>query len=207
MKTSGIGRVILHPHPVAEQRAAAERRRRVDRQHADPLARARGRPATSAEVVVDLPTPGRTGEADDLGVPGTAARAAQRPRAASGEASSTSEISRATAAGSPPAPRCDQLGDATRPAGRRRRSGSRRVIGRRHAQDQRVALAAAAAQPGGADAAAAPLQLEREVQHDPGTRHADRVTERDRAAVDVDLVLADAELAHRLRCRPRRTPR
>ena len=34
-----VGGVVLHPHPVAEQRAAGERRGRVDRQHADPLAR------------------------------------------------------------------------------------------------------------------------------------------------------------------------
>src|SRR5262249_51183684 len=33
-----VGGVVLHPHPVAEQRSARERRRRVDGQHADPLA-------------------------------------------------------------------------------------------------------------------------------------------------------------------------
>ena len=34
---AGVGRVVLHAHPVAEQGAAGERRRRVDREHADPL--------------------------------------------------------------------------------------------------------------------------------------------------------------------------
>ena len=39
-----VGGVVLHPHPVAEQRAAGERRRRVDGEHADPLALPPGRP-------------------------------------------------------------------------------------------------------------------------------------------------------------------
>ena len=65
-----VERVVLHPHPVAEQRAAGERRRRVDRQHADPLAGRAAAPSTSALVDVDLPTPGRAGEADDLRVAG-----------------------------------------------------------------------------------------------------------------------------------------
>ena len=34
----GVERVVLHPHPVTEQRAAGERRRRVDGEDADPLA-------------------------------------------------------------------------------------------------------------------------------------------------------------------------
>ena len=46
-----------------------------------------------------------------------------------------------------------------------------------HADDQGVALAAAAAQRGRTDAAAATLELEREVQHDPGAGHADRVAD------------------------------
>ena len=63
-----------------------------------------------------------------------------------------------------------------------------------HADDEGVALTAATAQRGRADAAAAPLELERQVQHHAGTGHADRVAERDGAAVDVDLVDVDAEL-------------
>ena len=55
-------------------------------------------------------------------------------------------------------------------------------------QDQRVALAAAAAQRGRAGAAAAALELERQRQRQPRAGHADRVAERDRAAVDVDDV-------------------
>ena len=52
-----VGGVVLHPHPVAQDRTAGERAGRVDRQHADPVppcAQAR----TSSFVVVDLPTPG-----------------------------------------------------------------------------------------------------------------------------------------------------
>ena len=35
---AGVGGVVLHPDPVAEQRPAGERAGRVDREHADPLA-------------------------------------------------------------------------------------------------------------------------------------------------------------------------
>ena len=65
-------------------------------------------------------------------------------------------------------------------------------------QDQRVALTAAAAQRGRAGAAAAALELEGEGEREPGAGHADRVAEGDRAAVDVDDVVADAEVLHRL---------
>jgi hypothetical protein len=77
-----------------------------------------------------------------------------------GWASSTSEISRATARADP-------------------------------------ALAAATAQRGGADAAAAPTELEGEVQHEPRTGHADRVAEGDGATVDVHLLRVEAELLGR----------
>src|SRR3954452_12670403 len=59
--------------------------------------------------------------------------------------------------------------------------------------DQGVALAPAAAEGGDAGQAAASAELEGEVQHDTGAEHADRVTERDRAAIDVDLLVGDAE--------------
>ena len=63
------------------------------------------------------------------------------------------------------------------------------------ADDGGVALAAAAAERRGAEAAAAAAQLVDEREHDARARHADRVTERDRAAVHVDDVVGDAEVA------------
>ena len=44
-----VGGVLLHPDPVAEQRAAGERRGRVDGEHADPLARLAAARVTSAD--------------------------------------------------------------------------------------------------------------------------------------------------------------
>ena len=68
--------MVLHPDPVAEQRPAGERRGRVDRQHADPLAPARAapRPARGRRRLAD---PGRAGEPDDLGRAGV--RRERRP--------------------------------------------------------------------------------------------------------------------------------
>src|SRR5690242_18298802 len=57
----------------------------------------------------------------------------------------------------------------------------------------RVALTAAAADRGDAETAAAAAQLVDEGADDAGAGGADRVTEGDRAAVDVDLLLVDAE--------------
>src|SRR4051794_5763872 len=65
----------------------------------------------------------------------------------------------------------------------------------RDADDQRIALPTATAQRSGPYPATPTLQLERQVQHDPCPRHPDRVSEGDRAAVDVDPVLSHAELA------------
>src|SRR3954454_9886103 len=59
--------------------------------------------------------------------------------------------------------------------------------------DHVVALAAARADRGAAEPAAAALELERERPEDPGAGGADRMAERDGAAVHVDLVLVDAE--------------
>ena len=67
---SRIGRVLLHPDPVTEQRAPGERRGRVDRQHPDPLTGCPQARSTSAAVEVDLPTPGDPVMPDDLGVTG-----------------------------------------------------------------------------------------------------------------------------------------
>ena len=65
-----VGGVVLHPHPVAEQRAAGERRGRVDREHADPLVPAAVRRRPAPTVVVDLPTPGEPVSPITCGVPG-----------------------------------------------------------------------------------------------------------------------------------------
>ena len=75
------------------------------------------------------------------------------------------------------------------------------------ADDRGVALAAAAAERGRTDAATAAAQLVDQREHDARARHADRVAEGDRAAVDVDDVVGDAEVAASTRCRPRRTLR
>src|SRR5438067_10447493 len=64
------------------------------------------------------------------------------------------------------------------------------------AQDEGLALAAAAAQAGRADPAAPTAELERQVQGEAGAGGPDRVAHRDRAAVDVDDVGADVEVAH-----------
>ena len=62
-----------------------------------------------------------------------------------------------------------------------------------HLDDHGVALAAARADRRAAEAAAAAAQLEHQRAEDPRAGGADRVAERDRAAVDVDPVLVDPE--------------
>src|SRR4051794_30000608 len=140
---------------------------------------------TSADVVVDLPTPGAPVSPMMRALPVRGASAAITGRS-SGAASSTSEMSRATARAEP------SDAASTRP------STSTLKDSARDPEDQRVALPAAAAQRGRAGAATAAAQLEREVQRDARAGHADRVTERDGAAVDVDLLGVEAEVAHRL---------
>src|SRR5215216_330159 len=54
-----------------------------------------------------------------------------------------------------------------------------------HLNHDRVALPAAGADRGQSESAAAPPQLKHQRQDDPGTAGADRVTERDRTAVDI----------------------
>ena len=107
---------------------------------------------------------GRAGDADDPALPAWGASAAITSRSDAWP-SSTREMRRATARGEP------ALADSTR-AGtstdRRATLGRERSGGRGDADDEGVALAAAAAQRGCADAAAAALQLEREVQGDAG---------------------------------------
>src|SRR6266568_5894709 len=153
---------------------------------------------TSMFVEVLLPTPGEPVSPTTYAEPAYGASAASSARSC-GEPSSTWEISRATARGSPPRARssseatavdCFPVGTCLKVLTRDppMAVGLGSLARGRNPDDQRVALAAAAAQGRRADAAAAPSQLEREVQHDAGSGHADRVAERDRAAVDVDLL-------------------
>src|SRR4051794_33448690 len=136
---------------------------------------------TSAEVVVDFPTPGGPVIPTTCALPQCGASSAIAERR-SGDSSSTRLISRPTARALP-ARACS--------------TSSAADSGRRHPHDQGVALAAAAAERRRTDATAAALELQGEVQGDPGTGHADRVAEGDRAAVDVDLRVLDAELTRR----------
>ncbi len=62
--------MLLHPHPVAEQRATGERRRRVDGQHADPQA-ARSKRGHERGRRGRLAHPGGAGKADHLCVAGS----------------------------------------------------------------------------------------------------------------------------------------
>jgi hypothetical protein len=55
-------------------------------------------------------------------------------------------------------------------------------------QDERVALAAAAAKRGGTDSPAAPAQFQGKGEGEPGTAHADWMAKGDGTAVDVDPV-------------------
>src|SRR5680860_1024133 len=64
-------------------------------------------------------------------------------------------------------------------------------------QQQGVSLATPAAQGGYPDAAATSAQFVGEGQDQAGSAHADRVTERDSAAVDIHPVERDAELGDR----------
>src|SRR5689334_8547373 len=147
---------------------------------------------TSAFVEVDLPTPGDPVMPTTWAWPAWGASAAITSRS-SGDSSSTSEISRATARGSPSRARATRSGTLCPSLAVDRRATS----GGGDAHDQGVALAAATAQRGRADATTATLELQRQVQHDAGTGHADRVAERDRTAVDVDLLVREPELARR----------
>src|SRR3954452_21784463 len=136
---------------------------------------------TSAEVVVDFPTPGGPVMPMTWALPPYGASAAIASRR-SGDSSSTRLISLPTARALP-----------ARACSTRSATDS----GRRHPHDQGVTLPTSAAERGSTDAATTALELEGEVQRDPRTRHADRVTEGDRATVDVDLRVLDPELTRR----------
>ena len=71
-----------------------------------------------------------------------------------------------------------------------------RISARRALEERRLALADADAQRREAVAAAAAAQLVRERDDEPGAAHAERMAERDRAAVDVHALLVEPELAH-----------
>ena len=64
----------------------------------------------------------------------------------------------------------------------------------RDANDQRVALTTRATQRGRTDTATATRELQRQMQRDARTRGADRMSEGDRTAVDVDDLRVDPEL-------------
>ena len=145
-----------------------------------------------------LADPGRAGDARRPGRGRCAGPARRSPRAARRLVLDQGDQPGDGARASPPRARLDEVGDR-RPAARGAAASGRSSAGSglRDTDDQGVALAAAAAQRSRTDAAAATLQLEREVQDDAGAGHADRVAERDGAAVDVDLVVGEAELAGR----------
>src|SRR5438270_2377709 len=105
-----------------------------------------------------------------------------------GEAFSTREISRPTARPSPARAR-----STSAPT-----SGPTTGTSGRDAQQQCVSLTATAAQRRGTQTAAPPLQLIGEGNRQAGARCADRMSERDCAAVDVDLLRVDAEHPRRV---------
>ena len=138
---------------------------------------------TSAEVDVDLPTPGEPVMPMICAWPACGASAAITSRS-SGDVVLDQRDEPGHRRGTQPLAR--PL-DQSRPTD----SAVRRVT------DQptgTLAAISASPWPPPPHSAAAPmppprrLQLQREVQHDPGAGHPDRVAERDRAAVDVDLV-------------------
>ena len=109
---AGVGGVVPHPHPVAEQGAAGERRGRVHRQHADPDARLRSA-VTSTEVEVDLPTPGEPVKPMTRARPACGASAAATSRSR-GKRPRPARSAAPRNAGRPPGPR-HQRGHVHRP--------------------------------------------------------------------------------------------
>src|SRR4051794_38950946 len=150
---------------------------------------------TSSFVVVDLPTPGEPVSPTTWAVPACGASAAATAGSA-GSPFSTRLIRRATDRGSPSRARATSVGTSRLGfIGQTYGKGSRPA---RDLDDQRVALTTAAAQGGRADATTAAAELQRQGQHQPGAGHADRMAQGDRAAVDVDDVLVDLQLTHRV---------
>ena len=100
MNTSGIERVALHANAIAEDRAARERRGRIDADHADALAL---RAVVRDQRIDDggLARARVAGDADDVALAGVREQRLQRRPCASGRRSSRSRISRAAARISP----------------------------------------------------------------------------------------------------------
>src|SRR3954451_7777543 len=146
---------------------------------------------TRADVDVDLPTPGAPVMPTILACPacGTSVAVTSLSR---GDSSSTREISRATARGSPSRAR-ETRSVTTLPSSPSRCNERREATSGGNAEDQRITLTAATAQRRDPDTATAALELEREVKRDPGPRHPDGVSECDGAAVDVHPGLVQAE--------------
>ena len=160
-----VGGVVLHAHPVAEQRPAGERRARVDREHADP------HPATAVRRHQRagrgrLADARRPGQPDDPGVPGPRREQrhdlAQRRGGVLDEADQPRDRTRLAVAEP-----VDEVGDVEGAP------GAPAVVTSRPAP----AASSASPWPPPPHSAAAPvppprrLQLEREVQRDAGAGH------------------------------------
>src|SRR5580700_7696947 len=166
---------------------------------------------SSAPVTVDLPTPGAPVRPMTRAPPVSDRRSFMTERTW-GDSSSTSEISRARARMSPARALSSSASVVLGPAvsgpvvlgpvvlGTVLSGPVVSATGRLAAdpEQQGLALAAAAAQPGGAEPSAAPAELVAQVHREPGAGGADRVADGDRAAVDVHDVGADAQVAHGL---------
>src|ERR1700722_14228804 len=162
--------------------------------------------ATSAPVTVDLPTPGDPVSPSTRACPVSGA-ATFRPARSWGAPSSTSDRSRPRARASPSRARSMAVAGSRPPAWTGSATGPGSVTeepssatrGRGgYLEQQRAALAAAAAQRGRAQPAAAAAQLVHEVQGDPGARRPDRVAQGDGPAVHVDFLVPDAQVPHGL---------
>src|SRR5664280_1530387 len=145
---------------------------------------------TRALVKVDLPTPGLPVIPKMCARPVCGASVAITSRSA-GWPSSTSEISRATARGAPALAASTRAGTSTGRDAITSSSALMSLLG--NANDQGVSLPPAPAQSGRSDTATTPFELQDKVQGDPCPRHADGVSDRDRASVDVDLVFVDPQ--------------
>src|SRR5580700_8939607 len=148
---------------------------------------------SSAPVTVDLPTPGAPVRPMIRAPPVSGRRSFMTERTWR-ESSSTSEISRARARMSPARALSSSapVVSGTVVSGAVVSGAVVSATGGLAAdpEQQGLTLAAAAAQTGGAEPAAAPAELVAQVHGEPGAGRADRVADGDRAAVDVHYVRA-----------------
>src|SRR5882757_6602218 len=151
------------------------------------------RALTSADVDVDLPTPGDPVSPTTWARPVCGASAVATSRSL-GLASSTIEISRATALGSLSCARATRS-ETLYWRGIDLLCPIARSAGRRHVEHQGVSLPAAPTQRRHARAATPATQLQREVQRDARARHPDRMAQGDSPSVDVDFLRIHAEFA------------